>query len=255
MSLRAATEGLGWLSPEWPAPPTVRAGCTLRTGGVSAPPFDTLNLGAHVGDDPAAVHENRRRLRAALDIPAEPAWLEQVHGAAVVRLERGPSHGALRADAAVSRDPGEVCAVQVADCLPVLLADREGSAVAAAHGGWRGLAAGVLESTVQALALAPERLLAWLGPGIGPAHFEVGSEVREAMVSGDPGAGVAFAANAHGRWQCDLCTLARRRLERLGLRSIYGGEWCVYEESGRFFSYRRSGRCGRMAALIWLQPA
>ena len=248
------SEAIGWLEPQWPAPASVRAGCTLRTGGVSAPPFDTLNLGAHVGDAPSAVAENRRRLREALRLPAEPAWLEQVHGASVVPLEAGRPRRTLRADAACTRDRGQVCAVQVADCLPVLLADREGSAVAAAHAGWRGLAAGVIEATVEALALPPARLLAWLGPAIGPGHFEVGGEVREAMLAADPGAGVGFAVNARGRWQCDLQLLARRRLERLGIHSICGGGWCVYGDSARFFSYRRTGRCGRMAALIWLEP-
>lgn len=245
---------VGWLRAHWPAPPGVRAGCTLRSGGVSAPPFHSLNLGAHVGDDPAAVDENRRRLREALQLPTAPLWLEQVHGAGVVRLEQvTPGDPARRGDAAVSAMPGRVCAVQVADCLPVLLADRHGTAVAAAHAGWRGVAAGVIEATVQALALPPGRLIAWLGPAIGAAHFEVGGEVREAMLQGDPGSGAAFTANARGRWQCDLPLLARRRLERLGVHSVHGGEWCVYSQPEQFFSYRRASRCGRMAALIWLE--
>lgn len=256
---------------DWPAPRGVRAAFTLRGGGVSEAPFDTLNLALHTGDVPEAVTENRRRVRRALELPAEPVWLEQVHGAQVLRLgaagtagadtearrsERGrraeaPQLAPPSADATVTCEPGQVCAIQVADCIPVLLAARDGSAVGAAHAGWRGLASGVIEAAVEALrglTTAPSEIIAWLGPGIGPAHFEVGGEVRAAF---EPGAHAAFTRNARGRWQCDLPALARGRLKALGVREIHGGSWCTYGDPGRFFSYRRDGRCGRMAALIW----
>jgi hypothetical protein len=237
------------ITPDWPAPGGIRAAFTTRSGGVSQAPFDSLNLGMRIGDEVAAVSENRRLVRAYLQMPAEPTWLEQVHGAAVVRLEDPQSDPV--ADAAVTRARGHVCAIRVADCMPVLFAARDGSTVGAAHAGWRGLAAGVLEATVRQMAVAPAQLLAWLGPAIGPAGFEVGAEVRAAFVHLDAGAAEAFRPNARGRWQCDLYALARRRLARLGVGDIHGGGWCTYSTPERFFSYRRAGRCGRMAALIW----
>lgn len=242
--------GIEVIRPEWPAPRSVRAAFTLRTGGVSSPPFQSLNVGAHVGDDARAVTENRRLLRAALNVPVEPAWIEQVHGIEVLDLDAAPRQTAT-ADAVLTRGTGHVCAVQVADCLAVLLTARDGSAVAAAHAGWRGLAAGVLEATVTSLAVEPVQLIAWLGPAIGPAHFEVGEEVRSAFVAHDPAAAAAFIANARGRWQCDLPGLARGRLAALGVAAVFGGGWCTYADASRFFSFRRDGRCGRMAALIW----
>ena len=242
---------LAVLEPDWAAPASVRAAFTLRAGGVSSTPYDSLNLGAHVGDAPEHVRENRRRVREHLALPAEPAWLEQVHGTEVADLDAGATG---TADGLCTRRAGRVCAVQVADCLAVLFAARDGSAVAAAHAGWRGLAAGVLEATVARLAIAPARLSAWLGPAISAEHFEVGDEVRAAFVARDAGAAAAFSANPRGRWQCDLVALARRRLGALGIQSIAGGEWCTYADSARFFSYRRDRQCGRMAALIWLSP-
>jgi polyphenol oxidase len=269
------------ICPDWPVPQAVRAAFTLRRGGVSRPPFDSLNVGAHTGDQPAAVAENRRRVREALHLPAEPQWLMQEHGSTVValdrvaamtgheeesaRAERGVRQEAPardeeppRADAAISRLAGEVCAIQVADCLPVLFAARDGAAVAAAHAGWRGLATGVLEAAVAALGAEPcriaaDRLIAWLGPAIGPEHFEVGEDVRAAFLERDRGACGAFARNARGRWQCDLYALARRRLAAAGVRDVYGGGWSTYADRASFFSYRRDGRCGRMAALIWIR--
>jgi YfiH family protein len=210
----------------------------------------------HVEDTAEAVIENRRRLRALLDLPTEPAWLEQVHGADVADLDRQDMRVDMRvrADAAVTRQPGRVCAILVADCMPVLFATRDGSAVGAAHAGWRGLASGVLEATAAALAADPAELVAWLGPAIGSAHFEVGEDVRSAFVGRDPGAASAFVANSRGRWQCNLEALVRRRLASLGIRSVSGGGWCTYADAARFFSYRRDRRCGRMAALIWLRP-
>jgi YfiH family protein len=249
--------GVQFLTLDWRAPRSVHAAFTLRLGGVSAAPFDSLNIAEHVGDDGQAVRENRRRLRDELGLPEEPAWMEQVHGAEVLDLDvpdlaprAGTGIGA--ADAAFTRRAGRVCAVQVADCLPVLFAARDGSAVAAAHAGWRGLAAGVLEATVKSLAVDPGGLLAWIGPGIGPAHFEVGDEVRRAFLAHDRPAAGAFSPNARGRWQCDLPLLARARLASLGIAATTGGAWCTYADASRFFSFRREGRCGRMAAVIWL---
>lgn len=238
--------------PDWPAPPGVRAVFTLRARGVSQPPFDSFNVATHVGDDPRAVAENRAALRASLRLPAEPAWLEQAHGSKVVDLDsRIALDSAGPADGAVARTPDRICVIQVADCMPVLFAAADGSAVGAAHAGWRGLAGGVLEATVRAMQTPPADLLAWLGPAIGQAHFEVGEEVRAAFLATDAGAAAAFEKNERGRWQCDLHALARRRLTALGVPSVHGGGWCTYADAGRFFSFRRDGRCGRMAALIW----
>ena len=270
---RPASGGPSWLRPDWPAPEGVRAVFTLRGGGVSVGSCASLNVGAQVDDDPGAVAENRRRIADTFDLPTEPAWLTQVHGNRVIRLESGTATqgragvGAVAADAAVTRVAGQVCVIQVADCLPVLFAARDGSVVGAAHAGWRGLAAGVLENTIAALGVPPSQLLAWIGPGIGQANFEVGPEVREALVgaagAGVAGAGVAgekaaaaaqaaFVRNARGRWQCDLAALARQRLTGMGLTAVHGGRWCTFAESDNFFSHRRDGRSGRMAALIWL---
>ena len=227
MSAASDAEGVQILTPEWPAPPGVRAAFTLRAGGVSAAPFDSLNVGAHVGDEAAAVTENRRRVRSQLRLAQEPTWMEQVHGIDVLDLDVQRAAAGRAADAAVTRRAGPVCAVQVADCLPVLFAAADGSAVAAAHAGWRGLAAGVLEAAVARLGVDPARLLAWLGPAIGAAHFEVGAEVRAAFIAADAGAADAFAENSRGRWQCDLTALARRRLAALGVKHVFGGCWCT----------------------------
>lgn len=237
--------------PDWPAPARVRSAFTLRTGGVSVSPYDALNLGAHVGDAKEAVAENRRRVRDRLGVPAEPVWLQQVHGIEVADLDAAVEP--MRADAAVTRLPGRVCVIQVADCMPVLFAARDGSAVGAAHAGWRGLAGGVLEETVRKLAVPPQQLISWLGPTIGQDHFEVGDDVRSAFVLRDPDAASAFETNARGRWQCDLYALARRRLSALGVQDVSGGGWCTYADAARFFSFRRDGQCGRMAALIWME--
>ena len=242
-----------YLTPDWPAPAGVRAAFTLRAGGVSASPFDSLNVGAHVGDRPEAVDENRRRIGRELALPGEPAWLEQVHGTKVADLDHAPA--TARADASCTHSAGRICAVQVADCLPVLLAARAGSAVAAAHCGWRGLADGVLEATVRVLGVPAGELYAWLGPAIGPGAFEVGAEVRTAFLKQDARAATAFQGNSRGRWQCDLFELARQRLAVLGVAAVYGGGVCTHSDAQRFFSYRRDGRCGRMAALIWLAKA
>lgn len=245
------------LEAEWSAPAGVQAAFSLRRGGTSSPPWDSLNLGVHVGDDLAAVERNRRCVFEALALPAEPWWLEQVHGTAVAIFERPPSPleaaaTAIRpvADAAVTRAAGVVLAIQVADCLPVLLTDDEGSVLGAAHAGWRGLVAGVIERTVEAMGVPGSKLRAWLGPSIGPAHFEVGEEVRAAfLAAGDSTS--AFVPNPRGRWQCDLPALARARLQRLNVTRIAGGGWCTAADPARFFSHRRDQRTGRMAALLW----
>jgi YfiH family protein len=245
-----------WIEPDWPAPKGVRAVSTLRSGGASAAPYASLNLGDHVGDAAAAVAENRRRLAAQAQLPAEPAWLNQIHGISVADLDAAGEAGPMgSADAAFSRQPGRVCAILTADCLPVLLTTDTWGLVAAAHAGWRGLAAGVIEATVQALRVPPARLMAWLGPAIGPRHFEVGAEVREALLVGDPRAVMAFAANERGRYMADLSALARRRLAALGVARIYGGRECTFSAADRYFSHRRDGTTGRQATLIWLETA
>ena len=315
-----------WLTPDWPVPPMVRALSTLRGGGVSEGVFASLNLGDHVGDSAGAVRENRRALRAAAGLPAEPEWLRQVHGVRVRDLDFpfgcGASTGVIgsaeseslprvadaavrglesphrplasdsaassldvaAADAAVTGQPGRVCAILTADCLPVLLASETGDRVGAAHAGWRGLAAGVIEATVAALGCPPRELLAWLGPAIGPERFEIGAEVREELLRGalvpvdrprrfaggeagdvasagvvggvatdDDAAAAAFVPNARGRYLADLYALARLRLARLGVRRIYGGGECTHTASDKYFSHRRDGRTGRQATLIWLE--
>jgi polyphenol oxidase len=247
-----------WIEPDWPAAAGVRALSTLRSGGVSATPYASLNLGGHVGDAPEAVAQNRRALAAAAGLPSEPAWLAQVHGVEVVDLDAERHQGIQglppSADAVFTRRTGRVCAILTADCLPLLLASDSGDLVAAAHAGWRGLAGGVIEATVRALGVAPTRLMAWLGPAIGPQHFEVGPEVREALLQGDLGGEDAFVPNARGRFMADLAALARRRLVSLGVDRIYGGGHCTFADGARYFSHRRDGVTGRQATLIWLAP-
>jgi purine-nucleoside/S-methyl-5'-thioadenosine phosphorylase / adenosine deaminase len=238
-------------APDWPAPAGVRAWVTERAGGVSLGRYAALNLATHVGDQASRVAENRRRLQADLDLPAAPVWLEQVHGRRVLDLD---ADGVGPADGAVTRRAGVVCAVLTADCLPVLLCDPGARRVGAAHAGWRGLLAGVLPAAVQALGGEPGRLLAWLGPAIGPAAYEVGTEVRAAFIERDAAAARHFAANARGRWQADLYGLARDSLAAAGVERVYGGGLCTFTETERFFSHRREPPCGRMATLIWLEP-
>ena len=238
------------LQPDWPAPPGVISLMTTRTGGNSLPPWSGLNLGDHVGDDPQRVAENRSQLRQHL--PTEPCWLKQIHSAAVVEA----GLGGVEADAAFSRQPETVCAVLTADCLPVLFCDRAGSVVAAAHAGWRGLAHGVLENTVAAMQVPPGEIMAWMGAAIGPQAFEVGGEVRQAFVEQHAEAARAFVphpSHVAGKWLADIYALARIRLNRAGVQSVYGGERCTFTESETFYSYRRDGVTGRMASLIWLK--
>ena len=247
--MSAAT--LACVMPDWPVPASVRVCATLRGGGASEGAYASLNLANHVGDREDRVAENRRRLRAALELPSEPLWLNQVHGVSVARhTDRDAS---TPADASVAFERGQVCAVLTADCLPVVLADRSATRVAVAHAGWRGLAAGVLESAITVLDVPASQLAAWLGPAISQPAFEVGAEVRAAFLAKSPGYGAAFAANTRGRYQADLYHLARLALERSGVSSVHGGGWCTFGEPGRFFSYRRDGgRTGRIATLAWL---
>jgi len=247
-----------WLVPDWPAPPTVRALSTLRVGGASRPPYASLNLGDHVGDAAMAIAKNRRSLREAAGLPVEPFWLSQVHGIRVADLDL-EADSAAAADAAITRQAGRVCAILTADCLPILLASESGDRVAAAHAGWRGLAGGVIEATVKALGCPPRELLVWLGPAIGPRHFEIGAEVREELLrsetagGGDPSAAAAFQPNDRGRFMADLYALAKGRLRRLGVERIYGGGECTYADADKYFSHRRDGTTGRQASLIWLE--
>lgn len=238
-----------WVVPEWPAPPRVRSLLTTRHGGVSLGAYASLNLGDHVGDDPLAVAENRRRLASCLG--TNPVWLNQVHG--ILALDAGQVTSALRpeADASYTHRPGIACAVMTADCLPVLLCDQAGSVVAAAHAGWRGLHAGILEHTVAAMACPGEELLAYLGPAIGAQAFAVGDEVRTAFVAANAQDEIAFKAQG-GKWLADIYLLARLRLARLGVDAVFGGDCCTVGEPERFFSYRRDGVTGRMASMIWL---
>lgn len=242
-----------FIAADWPAPSNVIAGTSLRTGGISQGAYASLNLGAHVGDDADAVAENRRRLRQRIRLDVEPAWLRQVHGTAVARA---PLAGAEpEADACWTSADNTACVVLTADCLPVLLTTRDGSQLAAAHAGWRGLVGGVLEAVIDAMHTSPDDLLAWLGPAISQPAFEVGEEVREAFVSLDPDAASCFDANARGRWQADLYGLARRRLAFAGVSEVYGGGRCTSRETEAFFSYRRDGVTGRMASLIYRSDA
>jgi YfiH family protein len=236
-----------WIVPDWPAHANVRAFITTRAGGTSDGPYATFNLGLRTADDPARVAANRAALRSLL--PAEPVWLKQVHGTRVIEADGAPPE--READAAVAHKAGIVCAVLVADCVPVLLADRAGSTVAVAHAGWRGLAGGVIENTVRAMRRAPGDLLAFLGPGIGPRAFEVGADVRDAFLGDDPDARDAFVPRVPGKWLADLFTLARLRLSRAGVPHVSGGGLCTHSNPARFFSHRRNPVTGRMAAVIW----
>ncbi|VVQ21978.1 peptidoglycan editing factor PgeF [Pseudomonas fluorescens] len=238
---------MNWLTPDWPAPASVKACVTTREGGVSAAPFDSLNLGDHVDDRPEAVAENRRRLTDHFSI--KPAWLQQVHGIAVAHADPGI---VATADASWTATPGTACAAMTADCLPALFCDRAGTRVAAAHAGWRGLAAGVLEATLDSLDVPAAEVLVWLGPAIGPKAFEVGPEVREVFINQLPEAAEAFVPSDNaGKFMADIYLLARLRLAERGVTAVYGGGFCTVTDP-RFFSYRRAPRTGRFASLIWL---
>ena len=289
--------------PDWPAPANVKALQTTRIGGISSTPYDSFNLGDHVGDEPLSVERNRMLLNTLL--PSEPVWLQQVHGTVVANADiagsgcdtllinplatrlgekatlakslvmakpadcgssrttallapessTAPSGGGClpQADACIARHRAAVCVVMTADCLPVLLCDTQGSVVGAAHAGWKGLAAGVIEATVHAMEVAPQNLMAWLGPAISQEAFEIGDEVRAMFVDADPQTVAAFIPGRSGKWYADIYVLARLRLNASGITSIHGGGYCTYRESEHFFSYRRDGATGRMGTFIWLE--
>lgn len=256
------------IQPNWPAPAMVRSAQTTRSGGVSAPPFDGLNLGTHVGDSLADVQLNRTQLASRLQLSNATVWLEQVHGTGVITVPLSVDDEFINdgsanedpappvADAVLSRTRGEVCAIMTADCLPVLFCDQAGTVVAAAHAGWRGLANGVLEATLQAMNVDPATIMAWLGPAIGPCAFEVGGEVRAAFIAHSPLAADAFVTHGdpqQDKWLADIYQLARLRLNVAGVTQCYGGDFCTYTDSERFFSYRRESKTGRQASLIWLE--
>ena len=242
-----------FIVPDWPAPANVRAIVTTRNGGVSKGDFASLNLADHVGDDPLAVAENRRLLRQqVVDLPEDPFWLRQIHGTLCADVTRDKP--GIEADASWSNVAGKVCAVLTADCLPLLLCDESGRIVSAIHAGWQGLAKGVIEASVETLPVAPDRLLAWMGPAIGPKTFEVGADVRDQFVSRTAEAAEAFVSIAPDKWLGDLYLLARQRLNALGVTRIYGGGECTVTDRQRFFSFRRDKVTGRMASLIWFTP-
>lgn len=241
-----------WLVPDWDVAPRVRAFVTTRAGGTSAGEYGSMNLGSSSGDDPGNVARNRLIVREHL--PSMPRWMKQVHGTAVADLDRMGDSEVATADAAMASTPGRVGVVLTADCMPLFLADEAGTRVAVAHAGWRGMAAGVIESTVQAMDIAPRKLRAWMGPTIGPRAFEVGPEVREAFLKADPSADEAFRAHKPGKYLADLYALARRRLAGAGVAQVHGGGFCTYTDAGRFFSYRRAQASGRLGAFIWIEP-
>ena len=241
--------------PNWPAPAAVKAVTTTREGGCSVAPYQGFNLGLHVGDDSNAVADNRATLQQVLGLSDPPAWLNQVHGTTVLSLTQPLDH-VPDADGSFTEQPGLACTVMTADCLPVLLCDKAGTAVAAVHAGWRGLVDGIIEQAVARFSSAPDELMAWLGPAIGPDAFEVGGEVRAQFIAHDPAAATAFVAiapSANDKWLADLYQLATQRLQAVGVKAVYGGEHCTFSEPSQFYSYRRDGVTGRQASLIWLE--
>lgn len=244
-----------WLRPDWavsaPAPARVKGYVTTRAGQLSAHPYDGFNTANHVGDDPGHVDANRRSLAEYFNWQQEPQWLKQVHGIDVV--EACADAVEREADAVFTREPGQVCTLHTADCLPVFFASKNGDAVALAHAGWRGLAAGVLEATLKKLGLPADQVQVWLGPAIGQDAFEVGDDVRDAFLNWSEATTDCFQLNLRDRWQCDLYALARMRLQAAGVQSISGGNFCTFSDP-RFFSYRRQSVTGRLLAMLWIEP-
>ncbi len=237
------------IQPQWPAPASVSACCTTRQGGVSESPFDSFNLALHVGDDEARVRQNRQALSDQLQLPAEPGWINQTHGIRAVVLEQDSGRDA---DAAVTREPGQVAVVMTADCLPILICNRAGTEVAAVHAGWRGLQAGVIPAALAAMQTAGDQLMAWIGPGISQACFEVGDEVRAAFADTIADAPNYFIPHGPGHWLCDLAGLAERVLNLHGVSQVSLDPHCSYRDAELFYSYRRATTTGRMATLIWI---
>lgn len=243
-----------YIVPNWPAPKLVKAYTTTRKHGYSNPPFASFNLAYHVGDDPAKVTANRSRLAEDLNLPHEPIWIDQVHGINAVRADQIQS--VVQADASYTQKAGTVCAILTADCLPLLLCDRNATKVAVIHAGWKGLAAGIIEAILQGLPWTPKETLAWLGPAIGPTIFEVGAEVREQFLQSDPATDAAFIGlmdNREDKYLANIYSIAKQKLAKFGITEVYGGNYCTYTDSELFFSYRRDkGKTGRMATLIWI---
>jgi polyphenol oxidase len=239
------------ITPNWPAPSKIKAFTTTRTGGFSLAPFDTFNLAMHVGDSKADVIENREVLQRKQKLPHAPLWLEQSHSTVVVSADLAYEAYPV-ADASYSFLPGRVCAVMTADCLPVLICDTQGTQVAAIHAGWRGLADGIVAATVANLKAKPKDLLVWLGPAIGPEAFEVKDDVRDAFMQGKSGKSDHFKQTAKGVYLADMYSIARHQLSKLGVDQVFGGDYCTYTDTERFFSYRRNNTTGRMASLIWI---
>jgi purine-nucleoside/S-methyl-5'-thioadenosine phosphorylase / adenosine deaminase len=236
--------------PDWPAPNNIKAISTTRHGGVSQYPYTQLNLGTHVGDDPHLVSQNRAHITQSLNLPEEPRWLEQVHGTTIIESQHWQQD--IKVDAIFSQQTGHVCAVMTADCLPILLCNQQGDTIAAIHAGWRGLAAGIIEKTIQKFSCEPQEIIAWLGPAIGPSQFEVGLEVYELFVANAPVACEAFKINGPHHYLADIYLLARQRLEKNNVQKVFGGDFCTVSDEERFFSYRRDGITGRMASMIWI---
>ena len=239
--------------PDWPAPAHIKACTTLRTGGISKAPYASFNLAEHVGDDARHVQANRALLKNSLMLADEPTWLEQTHSTIVVTAD--PRHRGKEADASFTTQPKQICAVLTADCLPILVCDRQGTQIAAIHAGWRGLANGIITQTLKMLQLPPEETLVWLGPAIGPSIYELGEEVRQQFIAKRAAAVKAFIPSPNaGRWLGNLYLLAKMDFQEYGVDAIYGGNYCTYSEKDRFFSYRRDGnKTGRMASLIWME--
>lgn len=236
-----------WLTADWSAPEGVRAATTLRTGGVSLPPYDSLNPALHVGDDIGRVKQNRQIIKNMLELPAEPVWMEQIHSNRVIQAD---NFTALeQADASYTRERGVVCTIMTADCLPVLVCSASGDCVGAIHAGWRGLLNGIISNTLAAMGAGD--YLVWLGPAIGPDCFEVGAEVREAFVQKAGAFDDAFTQQNNGKWLADIYQLARIELASLGVNKVFGGDFCTMTDAQRFYSYRRDQQTGRMATLIW----
>ena len=252
MSLRMSIEGnrIDLIKPDWPAANNIHAFSTTRNSGVSEGAYTSLNLAMHVADTPSHVQANRESLKSQLELPTEPLWLNQVHGYNVVDASLEYTT-APESDASFCNKPGKVCSVMTADCLPVLICNRQGNKVAAAHAGWRGLADGVIESTIAAMEEKHSELLVWLGPAIGPQAFEVGEEVRDVFVNSLPMSADAFQQNRQGRYLADIYLLARLRLRNMGVNCVFGGDYCTYTDAQRFYSYRRDDTTGRQASLIW----
>lgn len=244
---------LDLIIPDWPAPSWIKAYTTTRVGGFSHAPYNSFNIATHVGDNLDDVSKNRQLLQKNLHLKKPIIWLEQIHGNTAISADH--PIGNLAADAIYSREEQTVCAVQTADCLPILVCSSNSYCVAAIHAGWKGLSNGIIETTIKALALSPNDILVWLGPAIGPQAFIVGEQVFQSFIDNDPAAKVAFQSLGNKQWLANLYQLAQQRLHKLGITSIYGSNYCTFSDSTRFFSFRRDRLTGRMLSLIWINPS